>query len=222
MTRPAFAGRVTVRAAGRPTQWRGIDFVTLAVLGIAFGVAFWGWDVTLYPIISAAIVFPPLSSLTLGVWLIPAVVGALLVRRPGAAIYTEVIAASVEMFLGNQWGAGVLISAVLQGLGVELAVALFAWRRFGPMIAMLAGTLAAVLEITLYEWWVYTPEYDWAWRFVSLGAAVTSGIVVAGLGGYAIVRALAATGAIDGFPPGIERLTREGEAETGAKTGERI
>ena len=203
--------RGSVRASGRPGQWRGIDFVTLAVLGIAFGVAFWGWDVALYPVISAAIVFPPLSSLTLGVWLIPAVVGALLVRRPGAALYTEVIAATVETFLGNQWGPMVLVSAGLQGLGVEIAVALFAWRRFGPMIAMLAGVLAAVLEITLYEWWVYMPEYDWTWRFVALGAAVLSGILVAGLGGWAIVRALAATGVVDGFPPGIERLEAEAE-----------
>ncbi|MDO5696617.1 MAG: ECF transporter S component [Dermatophilus congolensis] len=201
--------RATVRASGRVGQWRGIDFVTLAVLGVAFGVAFWAWDVTLYPIISAALVFPPLGSLTLGVWLIPAVVGALVVRRPGAALYTEVIAASVEMFLGNQWGAGVMVSAGLQALGVEIAVALFAWRRFGLFVAMLAGLLAAVLEITAYEWWFYMPEFDWAWRFIALGAAVTSGIVVAGIGGWLIVHALAATGVIDGFPPGIERLTRD-------------
>lgn len=203
--------RTTVRATGRPGQWRGVEFVTLAVLGIAFGVAFWGWDVALYPLVKASLVFPPLESLTLGVWLIPAVAGALLVRRPGAALYTEVIAATVEMFLGNQWGAGVMVSAGLQGLGVELAVALFAWRRFGPMIAMLAGALAAVLEITVYEWWAYMPEYDWTWRFVALGAAVVSGVVVAGLGGFVIVRALAATGVIDSFPPGVEHLRREGE-----------
>lgn len=201
--------RASVPAKGRPAQWRGIDFVTLAVLGIAFGVAFWGWDVALYPLVSAAIVFPPLGSLTLGVWLIPAVAGALLVRRPGAALYTELIAATVEMFLGSQWGAGVLVSAVLQGLGVELAFAVFAWRRFGVWVAMLAGMLSAVVEITVYEWWAYMPEYDWTWRFVALGAAVLSGVVVAGLGGDAIVRALAATGAVDAFPPGIERLTRE-------------
>lgn len=209
-----------VPAKGRPGQWRGIDFVTLAVLGIAFGVAFWGWDVALYPVISAAIVFPPLGSLTLGVWLIPAVVGALLVRRPGAALYTEVIAATVETILGNQWGPLVLVSAGLQGLGVEIAVALFAWRRFGPSVAMLAGTLAALLELTIYEWWVYMPEYDWAWRFIALGAAVLSGIVVAGLGGWAIVRALAATGVVDAFPPGVERLTRDVAASSdGARAG---
>ena len=185
----------TITAAGKLTRWRGLDLVTLAVLGVAFGVAFWAWDITLYPVISAALVFPPLGSLTLGVWLLPAVTGALIVRRPGAALFTEVIAACVEMLLGNQWGAMVLVSAGLQGAGAEAAVALLAWRRFGPLVAMLAGALSATFELVFYEWWVAQAGYAWAWRFTALAAAVISGVVVAGAGGWALTRALAAAGA---------------------------
>src|ERR1039458_4079123 len=73
----------------------------------------------------------PLGELMLGVWLVPAVVAGLVIRRPGAALFTELVAANVELFLGNRWGAAVLLSGMLQGLGVELALALFRHRRFG-------------------------------------------------------------------------------------------
>ena len=133
----------TQLAAGGPAAWRSVDLVTIAILGVALGVAFWGWDLLLYPAVSAALntVFPPLASLTLGVWVLPAVVGGLVVRRPGAALLCEIVAATVEALLGNQWGLNVMISGTLQALGVEIILAVFlvllsviiyrSWRRKG-------------------------------------------------------------------------------------------
>lgn len=201
-TRPGRRG-----ARGGPTAWRAVDIVTLAVLGVALGVAFWGFDSFLYePLKVALSVFPPLRELMLGVWILPAVAGALLVRRPGAALLCEMVAASVEMLLGNQWAAMVLVSGFLQALGVELVVAFWRWRRFDLLVAVCGGMLGAVLEIVVYEWWVYVPEFSWAWKLVYLAAGVISGAVVAGVGGHLLVRALAATGAVDAFPPGEEHL----------------
>lgn len=199
-----------VPATGRPAAWRGLDFVTLAVLAVAFGVAFWGWDTLLYPFVKAGLVFPPAQSLTLGVWLLPAVVGGLVVRRPGAALFTELIAANVEMLLGNQWGVGVMISGVLQGLGVEIVLALFVWRRFGAAVAMLAGALAATLELVAYEWWFYQTEFEFGYKLLALGFAIVSGVIVSGLGGWLLTRVLAAAGALDAFPPGREHRLRQG------------
>ena len=114
----------TILASGRLLSWRGIDLITAAMLAVAFGVVFWGFDTFVYPVVSAATAgFPPLGELTLGVWLVPAVVGGLVVRRPGAALFTELVAANVELFLGNKWGLAVLLSGLLQGLGVELVLA---------------------------------------------------------------------------------------------------
>ena len=194
-------------ARGGPTAWRAVDLVTLCIIGVAMGVAFWGWDNSLYQVLNVASkVFPPSGQLMLGVWLIPAVVGALIVRRPGAALLTEMVAAAVENLLGNQWGTGVLISGLLQGLGVELAVALFGWRRWKPSVAMLAGALTAVVAVVAYEWWTYVASYGWDWKLIYLAFGVVSGVVVAGLGGWALVRALARTGALSAFPPGHELL----------------
>ncbi|MDO5710819.1 MAG: ECF transporter S component [Micrococcales bacterium] len=199
-----------ITASGRVTAWRGIEFVTLAVLGVAFGVAFWGWDVFLYPFVIAGLAFPPAQSLTLGVWLLPAVAGGLIVRRPGAALFTELIAANVEMLLGNQWGPAVFVSAVLQGLGVELVLAILRWRRFGVGVVMLGGALAATLELICYEWWTNMLEYEFGWKLLALGFAIVSGALVAGVGGWAVTRALAATGVLDSFPPGREHRLAAG------------
>jgi energy-coupling factor transport system substrate-specific component len=140
----------------------------------------------------------------LGIWLIPPVVGALVIRRPGAALFTELVAANVELFLGNKWGAAVLLSGVLQGLGVELGLALFRHRRFGVVVAVLGGVLSAAFEIVLYEWQSYVAEYSSVWKAIYLGCGLVSGALVAGVGGWFLVRALARTGALNAFPPGQE------------------
>lgn len=192
--------------ATRPLMgWRGVDLITAAMLAVAFGVMFWGFDTFIYPILSTATAgFPPAGELMLGVWLVPAVVGGLVIRRPGAALFTELVAANIELVLGNKWGAAVLMSGVLQGLGVELAVALFRHRRFGLVVAVLGGLLAAVLEIVFFEWYSYVAEYSTAWKAIYLGCGMVSGAVIAGVGGWALVRALAGTGALNSFPPGQE------------------
>ncbi|SDK62533.1 energy-coupling factor transport system substrate-specific component [Cryobacterium psychrotolerans] len=199
------APKSTILASGRLTAWRGVDLITAAMLAVAFGVAFWGFDTFIYPLLSVVTVgFPPAGELSLGVWLIPAVVGGLVIRRPGAALFTELVAANVELLLGNGWGVAVLLSGLLQGLGVELVLALVRWRRFGAATAVLGGVAAAILEIVGYEWWAYTADYSPAWKLAYLACGVASGALIAGLGGLALVRALARSGALNAFPAGQE------------------
>jgi energy-coupling factor transport system substrate-specific component len=201
----AQSARPTVLATRPLMGWRGVDLITAAMLAVAFGVMFWGFDTFIYPVLNTATAgFPPAGELMLGVWLVPAVVAALVIRRPGAALFTELVAANIELYLGNKWGAAVLLSALLQGLGVELALVLFRHRRFGVVVAVLAGVLAAVFEIVFYEWHAYVAEYSTAWKVIYLGCRAVSGAVVAGVGGWALVRGLAGTGALNAFPPGQE------------------
>ena len=202
----------TQLAVGGPVAWRSVDLVTTAILGVALGVAFWGWDLLLYPAVSALLntAFPPLASLTLGVWVLPAVVGGFVVRRPGAARLCEIVAATVEALLGNQWGLNVMISGALQALGVEIILAVFLWRGFRLGVAVLAGVLSAILELCCWEWWVYQGEYTVSMKLVALGCAVISCSAISGLGGWGLVRAMAATGALNAFPAGREHLIRRG------------
>ena len=190
-------------------RWRGIDLVTAAILAVALGVAFWGFDVFVYPLVGIITAgFPPLGGLATGVWILPAVAGALLIRRPGAAIFVELIAANVELSLGNAWGVTVLISALIQGIAVELVFALFRYRRFGILVAALAGSVAAFFEIVGYELNAYYAEYSPVYKVVLVICAMISGALISGGLGTLLIRALARTGALNAFAVGRESSTK--------------
>ena len=210
--------------ATRPLMgWRTVDILTIAFLGAALGVAFWGWGVFYNgPVTALKIGYAPLMGLFVGPWFLAGVVGGLVVRRPGAALFCEVVAALVSMLPGTEWGATVLVSGILQGLGAELAFALLGYRVFGLGSAMLAGVLSAPLEwvfevVKFPASWADVPvlrvlaaggggyaEWDLADQLVYLGAMAVSGAVLAGVVGWLLVRALARAGALSAFPAGQE------------------
>lgn len=184
-------------------RYRTIDLVTIATLGVAFGVVFWGWG-KLYALVSttAVFTFPPSVALISGGWLIAGVVGGLIIRKPGAALATEVIAAGVSALLpGNEWGSSVLVSGAVQGLGAELIFAIFLYRRFSIMVATLAGALAGAFE-SVYEWQVWYADWNLDYKLIHMGMFMLAGAVTAGIGGWLLVRALATAGALDSFGPG--------------------
>ncbi len=187
-------------------RYRTIDLVTIATLGVAFGVVYWAWGKAYEPISYLAVFsYPPSSGLLGGVWLIAGVVGGLIVRKPGAALATELIAAAVSLLVvgGTQWGFSTLASGFFQGLGAELVLAVLLYRRFGVAVAACAGALAGAFE-SLYEWRSYYADWDLPYKLAHLGFFALSGAVVAGLGGWLLVQALARAGVLDAFGPGRE------------------
>jgi energy-coupling factor transport system substrate-specific component len=197
-------GRGSVRATAPLTRWRTVDLLTVAFLGAAFGIAYWGWGL-LYggPANALAAVFAPLQGVTGAPWLIAGVVGGLVVRRPGAALLCEVIAAVVEMLPGSQWGFSTLMSGIFQGLGAELAFLLLGYGAFGAAAAVFAGALSAPLE-AVYEWFTYWTDWSWGFKIAYLLILTVAGGVIAGFGGWLITKALAKAGALNAFPPGQE------------------
>lgn len=186
----------------RRHRWRTVDIVVASVLGVAFGVLFAVWNNVVYATISAPLSGSPAQPLIAGVWLIPAVVGGLVIRKAGAALYTEVVAATVSMFFGSVWGLSVFMSGVWQGLGAELVFALFLYKRWGLVPAVLAGA-GAGLAMGVYETSLSSmATYAADWKLVYVLSAVATGLVIAGALGWLLVRALARTGALAPFAAG--------------------
>ncbi|HEV7188919.1 MAG TPA: ECF transporter S component [Blastococcus sp.] len=190
-------------AAG--TRWRTVDIVVTAVLGVAFGVVFWAWNLLWAATGTAFTAFPPAQAFMYGVWLLPAVVAPLIVRKPGAALFAETIASIVSALLGAQWGVQVVLYGLIQGLAGELGFAVFRYRRFGWLqalvAAVLAGAAAAVLDLVYYY-----PEWTAGWKLTYVVVVVASTVVVCGIAGTALVRALARTGALSSFAAGRSRV----------------
>lgn len=190
--------------AGR--GWRVIDIIVASVVAVACGVVFWAWSQGYAAVAVATAAFPPLGGLYGGGWLIAGIVGGLIIRRPGAALYCELIAACVEGVLGTHFGLTVIISGLVQGLGAELVFALFRYRRFGLAVALLAG-LVSGLGMGVSENLLYNVEWAAGWQALYVLLAAVSGTVIAGLLGWLAVRALAGTGVLSGLASG--RAARE-------------
>jgi energy-coupling factor transport system substrate-specific component len=203
---PAPSTSARLRKPGMATPplraWRSVDLITCAMLGAAFGVGFWVWGFVYNGVEPAFKAVPPLTGLLSGPWLLAGVVCGVVIRRPGAALFGEVVAAVVEMALGSSWAWLGVLSGALQGAGIELVFAIFLYRRFGPAVAGAAAALGAAFEVLLFERWEYYPGYSAGWILAYLLMFTVSAVAVAGVGGYLLTRALGRVGALAPFPAG--------------------
>lgn len=193
----------------RPSmRWRVVDIVVASVLGVAGGLVFTLWNLVYSPLTAPIeAVLPGLQALVYAVWLFPAVLVGLIVRKPGAALYGELVAAVVSALLGGFWGWTALAWGLVQGLGAEIVFALFLYRAWGLVPAIVAGIGAAaglvVMDLTFY-YAAARPEF----MVVYASSALVSGALIAGLGSWLIVRGLARTGALSRFAAGRELAAR--------------
>ena len=192
-------------AAPATPRWRTVDIVVTAVLGVAFGVVFWAWSLVSSAATPAFAAFPPGQAVLYGVWLLAAVVIPLIVRKPGAALFGELIGATVEALLGSHFGSLVILYGLLQGAAAELGFALFRYKRFGWLQALLAAAFAGIAAAVL-DFVNYYPDWTGGWKTTYLLLVVASTVAVAGVGGMALTRALAASGALSSFASGRTRV----------------
>jgi energy-coupling factor transport system substrate-specific component len=185
--------------------WRTLDIVTVAVLAVVSGVVFWAWNLVWTSTGPLFVAFPPAQALLYGVWLVPGVLGMLVVRRRGASVATAFLAAAVSWLLGAWWGLSVLWYGVLQGLAPEIVFAAGRYRRFGPATSAAAGAAAGAVPgvLDLVFWY---PEWSTGWKVAWVAACVASAALIAGLGSHALAQQLARTGVLDSFPLGRERV----------------
>ena len=183
------------------SSWRTVDIVVAAAIAVAFGVVFWAWNLAWAAVTPAFVAFPPAQYLLYGVWLLPGVLGMLVVRKPGAALFTELVAASVSALIGSQWGLDTLLSGALQGGAAELVFLLGRYRSFGLLTAALAAAASGVAA-WLHDMPLYYPELAIGDQLVFLPFMAVSAALVAGVGAWLLWRGLVEAGALGAFAGG--------------------
>ena len=184
-------------------RWRVIDIVTAAILGVACGLIFVAWNQVGYAGYEALkAILPGLGGLVTGIRLLGGTLGGYVIRKPGAALFVELLAATVSMGLGSQWAIGALYSGIAQGLGAEIVFAAFVYRRFNVWVVSAAGAMAFAAEWCLELFTEGNLAKEVSFNVVYLVSGVASGIVLAGLLAWALTNALAKTGALDRFASG--------------------
>lgn len=194
-------------ASGR-FRWRIVDIVVASVIAVACALIFLLWNVGYEgPASVLKPLLPGLQGLLAGPWLIAGVLGGLIIRKPGAALYTETVAAVISALVGNAWGPLTIASGLAQGLGAEIVFLIFLYKVWTLPVALLAGA-ASGLACGINDRILSYPGADVPFTAVYITSTTISGAVIAGLGGWLLMKALASTGALSRFASGREATAR--------------
>jgi energy-coupling factor transport system substrate-specific component len=185
----------------RNWTWRTVDIVVAAAIAIAFGVVFWAWNQVWAAATPAFVAIPPAQNILYGVWLVPAVLAGLIIRKPGAALLTELVAASVSAILGSQWGLDTVVSGALQGLGAEIVFLVVGYRRWTIAVALIAA-IGTAIAAWVHDTPLYYSDLGLSAQLVILAFMVVSAIVIAGIGSWLLMRSLVQTGVLSQFASG--------------------
>lgn len=200
---PGAPAAATPRA--RTRRWSMRDLVAVAVLAAVFGFLYFalvqGWG-------ALSVAMGPFGDLAgnvlIGGWIVVAPLALFILRRPGTGVLVEVLAAFVEFaFLGNPVGPMLLLVALVQGAGAEVAFAATRYRSYRLPVFLLSGLTAALASFVFNGFrlaW-FTQDFLVA-RFT---IQMLSGLILCGLLAFVIGKALLRTGVLDDFPAGEGR-----------------
>ncbi|MDR7239531.1 energy-coupling factor transport system substrate-specific component [Neobacillus drentensis] len=187
--------------------WKMKEVVLAVILAVACGVIYLGWSTLWIPI--SALVGPVGAGFMFGIWVIASPIVAYIIRKPGAAFIAEVAAAAVELLTGSHFGLSALLVGVFQGIGAEIAFAIFGYKRYNLFTLMLSGAFAAIGSMIYNLIANGLGYYSMEVFFTTLGIHVISGMILGGLLAKVIVDALAKTGVLEQYELMKEKRKRE-------------
>lgn len=142
-----------------------------------------------------------LEQLTYGVWFMAAIVCYLIIPKPGIALLAEFAAGAGETIVMGKFDIPTIIYALLQGLVCEIVFAIFKYQSRSVMVAMLAGLVTALVSFPVDYFYGYLNEVA-GWNLILfIVFRAISGIIIAGLLSYLLVKALDQTGVTKVFRP---------------------
>lgn len=188
---------------GTSQAWRTTDLMVVVVVALVFGAIYVAWAGPYEWV--AAFGGTPTQEAANGLWFVAGLLGPYLIRRPGAALASETLAALAEMLVGAPWGPSLVIYGVLQSIGAEAVFAIFGYRRWTLVTMVIAGIAAGLVSLP-YSWW----EYGYFELDVPVLATMlvtrTVGVAVAGIIAKYLGDALVLTGALKDTAIGRARI----------------
>ena len=178
-------------------RWTLRELLIVAALGAVFGILYLGW-VQVW-LIAQAVFGAITMDVVMGFWFIVSIIAAAIIRKPGAALLSEFLAALMQVLLGSPAGLLLLVTGLVQGAGAEAVFALTRWRSYSLLVLMLAGVGAAIASFA-YTW----IRFDYGalapgLLIVMFALRCLSGALLGGLLGHLITEALYRTGVLNGL-----------------------
>ncbi|MFD1206350.1 ECF transporter S component [Sporosarcina contaminans] len=178
-------------------SWKLKEVVLMSLFSVVFGIVYL---LFLHAgNIWAGFIGPIAYEWIFGIWFIVSIICMYIIRKPGAAVISETIAAAIEVLLGNAVGPRLILSGVIQGLGAEAAFAVTRYKRFDLWVLMLAGAGSAIFSFVYGYFLGGFSVFSTGYVLLMFGLRIVSGAVIAGVGGKAIADGLLATGSLRGY-----------------------
>ncbi|MBB5173411.1 ECF transporter S component [Texcoconibacillus texcoconensis] len=176
------------------------EIVVMSSISVVFGILYLGW--IFFGQFMQGITGPVGWGLLTGFWIMAGIICAYIIRKPGVAFAAQLIAAGTEILVGSVNAGVVLLLGVTQGIGAELAFALFLYRSYKLPVLMLAGMFGTFANfITTYVVYGYS-QYSSLVIGLMLATMLISGAVLAGWGSKKVADSLSQTGVLDNFALG--------------------
>lgn len=179
------------------SAWKTRDLIVTAVLGVALGILMIAWS-ALYLGPATALLGAEGAVILSGVYYLPGILAAYIIRKPGAALLASMIGAATEI-LGAAWGISTIGYGFLQGVGAEAVFGARGWKDYRLRVLMIASLVSAIVGFPL-EYWEY--GYSQLAPVVQLGfflLRLPSALILAAWLGKALGDALKSTGALRGL-----------------------
>lgn len=185
--------------------WKLKDILMVAIAGALFAVVYLGMvylgtalTAALTPLGLGVLGFEPIY----GVWFMAAVFTTYVIQKPGVGIIAEMLAALLEVLMGNMFGPIIFISGFIQGLGSELGFMAFGYRRFDLRTTALASAGCTVLSFIWTgirsQYWTLAP---WLVILIFVIRFISS-FLFCGLGSKLLADGLARAGILKGYALG--------------------
>ncbi|BDR55030.1 ABC transporter permease [Bombiscardovia apis] len=202
---PQSSGKTPTPATALSLRWRPVDIAVGAALGVVSGLIYWAASALsswVFPLMTALL--PGLAGLLHGLFYFPVTLDLLIIRKPGAAIYANLVAVFVEILFGNAYGSGlIVIEALVQGLCAEIVFAIFRYRRWTLGVTCAAGLLVGmVYNAFLLAFFYQGVSFLSPRGIIGTVCEAISAIVLAGVLSWIMFKAIAKTGALDRFASG--------------------
>ncbi len=186
-------------------SWKLKDVLMVAILGVLFSFLYLG---TVYLGMAITTALTPLGwgqagyEPFYGILFMAASLTVFIIQKPGTGIVAEVIAAILEVLMGNWFGPGVILTGLIQGAAVELVFLATRYRRFDIQTMILSAVSVGVLSFLYHFWESQFYLYPLHISLVMLVVRTISSVIFTGVIATLIGRGLAKTGILKSYPLG--------------------
>lgn len=184
-------------------EWKLKDVLMICVCSVLFGVIYLG-VVYAGQAVSAALTPFGLTSLGYepfyGIWFMAGAFGIYVMRKPGTGVIAELLAALIEVLLGNFFGPKVILSGIIQGVGFELLIAIFRYKRFDFKTMISASVICSVITLIYNMIMSGYSKIDPKVLLLMLAVRIVSAILFCGVLTKLLGNGLAKAGVLKAYP----------------------